>query len=79
MAGSSSQHVIVGPIAVRSIRTLREAASDLREIVLTAVPEVCDRLGTVKCRGQLKRLRFRGMQQLKSGRRAIEGSSVHKG
>jgi hypothetical protein len=41
MAGSSSQPVIVGPIAVRSMRTLREAASDLRETVPTAVPEVC--------------------------------------
>ena len=40
MAGSSSQPVIVGPIPVRSMRTLREPASDLRE----TVPEGCDRL-----------------------------------
>jgi hypothetical protein len=44
MTGSSGQPVIVRPIAVRSRRTLCEAASDLRETVSTAVPEVCDRL-----------------------------------
>jgi hypothetical protein len=47
-----------GPIAVRSMRTLREAASDLRETVPTAVPEVCDRLGRGQMQGQLKRHRF---------------------
>jgi hypothetical protein len=44
MAGSSSQPGIVGPSAVRTMRTLREAASDLRETVPTAIPDVCDRL-----------------------------------
>jgi hypothetical protein len=43
MAGSSSQ-LVIAPIAVRSMPMLREAASDLRETVPTAVPEVCDRL-----------------------------------
>jgi hypothetical protein len=35
--------------------------------------------GRGQCRGQLKRHMFWGMQQLNYGRRAIEGSSVHKG
>jgi hypothetical protein len=53
MAGSSSQAVIAGPIAVRSMRTLREVASDLREIVPTVAPVAHDRStrsmsGTIK-------------------------------
>jgi hypothetical protein len=60
MVGSSSQPVIVGPIAVRSMRTLREAASDLRETVSTAVPEVCDRLGSGQMPGTIKETQHRG-------------------
>jgi hypothetical protein len=36
------------------MRTLREAASDLRETVSTAVPEVCDRLGRSQMQGTIK-------------------------
>jgi hypothetical protein len=60
MAGSSSQPVMAGPIAVRSMRTLREAASDLRETVPTAVPEVCDRLGRGQMPGTIKKTQDRG-------------------
>jgi hypothetical protein len=42
-AGSSRQVAIAGPIAVRSMRTLREAASDLGEIVPTLAPFTADR------------------------------------
>jgi hypothetical protein len=59
MAGSSSQPV-AGPIAVRSMRTLREAASDLRETVPTAVPEVCDRLGSGQMPGTIKEAQVSG-------------------
>ena len=60
MAGSSSQPVIVGPIEVRSMRMLREAASDLRETVPTAVPEVCDRLGSGQMPGTIKEAQVSG-------------------
>jgi hypothetical protein len=60
MAGSSSQPVIVGPIAVRSMRTLREAASGLRETVPTAVPKVCDRLGRGQMPGTIKEAQVSG-------------------
>jgi hypothetical protein len=42
-AGSSSQAVIAGPIAVRSIRTPREAASNFRKTVPTVAPAARDR------------------------------------
>jgi hypothetical protein len=60
MAGSSSQPVMTGPIAVCSMRTLREAASDLRETVPTAVPEVCDRLGSGQMQGTIKEAQVSG-------------------
>ena len=60
MAGSSSQPVMAGPIAVRSMRTLREAASDLRQTVPTAVPEVCDRLGSGQMPGTIKEAQVSG-------------------
>jgi hypothetical protein len=63
---------------MRSMPMLRDTASGLTRTDPTVVPDVCDRpCGQMP--GQLKRHRFLGMQQLKSGRRAIEGSSVHKG
>jgi hypothetical protein len=78
MVGSSSQ-LVIAPIAVLSMPMLLDAASGLTRTDPPSFPKFatawCGQMpGTIK----LKRHRFRGMQQLKSGRRAAGGSSVDK-
>jgi hypothetical protein len=60
MAGSFGRPVMAGPIAVRSMRTLREAASDLTVTDPIAVPEVCDRLGSGQMPGTIKEAQVSG-------------------
>jgi hypothetical protein len=45
---------------MRSVPMLRDAASDLRETVLMAVPEVCDRLGRGQMPGTIKEAQVSG-------------------
>jgi hypothetical protein len=55
------------------MRTLREAASDLRETVPTAVPEVCDRLGRGQMQGTIKEAQVSGNATTEVGATGYRG------